>query len=549
MRGLVGSLTVAALLSVGVVAQSPAPPAPPSAPAGPPPVFDAAEIHVRPHSSEPNPSVSGGALRAGRFDIRNATMLDLISFAYSVDQDTVLAGPNWLARTRFDIIAKAPDGTPRENLQAMLQSLLADRFKLVLQKDTKPIPSYLLTVSGTPKLKSVPAPTGDDAKKFPCPPQQPAPTTSTNLPFISMSCRGVTMETFGEVLQGNGGYINTRVVDQTGLKGNWDFDLKYSAINMVSRAGSEAITLPTALEQLGLKVTLGTAPAPVLVVQSVNEAPTANPSGAAANLPAPPPAEFDVADIKVAPPDMQTTGRLQPNGRFDYQGVTMKTLFSLAWQINDDALLAGAPSWFDTTKYSIVAKISSSGNDANGVQFDIDDLRGMVRTLVTQRFNLKTHVEDRQIDAYTLIVADKTKLQPANPANRTRWYNGPAPGAKDLRLLNPALNRLVTIENMTMAQFAEDLSAMATGYLSEPVIDATGLPGSFDFVLNFSGINVLNAGRGGGDAGGALGASAPTGALSLQDAIEKELGLKLESHKRPFPVLVIDHIDEHPTDN
>ena len=64
---------------------------------------------------------------------------------------------------------------------------------------------------------------------------------------------------------------------------------------MLSRAGSEAITLPAALEQLGLKVALDTAPAPVLVVDSVNEAPTPNPSGVAASLPAPPPGEFDVA--------------------------------------------------------------------------------------------------------------------------------------------------------------------------------------------------------------------------------------------------------------
>ena len=90
---------------------------------------------------------------------------------------------------------------------------------------------------------------------------------------------------------------------------------------------------------------------------------------------------------------------------------------------------------------------------------------------------------------------------------------------------------------------------MAGGYLKEPVINATGLIGAWDFTLNFSGINVFNAGRGGDAAGGPLAASAPTGALSLFDALEKQLGLKLDKRKRPFPVMVIDHIEEQPTAN
>jgi uncharacterized protein (TIGR03435 family) len=284
----------------------------------------------------------------------------------------------------------------------------------------------------------------------------------------------------------------------------------------------------------------------VLAVDGVNETPTANPSGTAQNLPAPPPGEFDVADIKIAGPDTQINGRLQPNGRLDFQGATMKILFSLAWDINDDELVAGAPKWWDTTKYSLVAKASSVTSDGNGgVQIDIDDVRAMLRALLIDRFKIVTHSEQRPIDAYTLVVADKAKLQAADPANRTNWFNGLPPGVKDPRDANPALNRLVTVQNMTMAQFAEDLSSMAGGYLKEPVVDGTNLSGSWDFILNFSGIGLINAGRG-GDASGA--ASAPTGALSLFDALQKQLGLKLDQRKRPMPVLVIDHIEEQPTD-
>jgi uncharacterized protein (TIGR03435 family) len=192
--------------------------------------------------------------------------------------------------------------------------------------------------------------------------------------------------------------------------------------------------------------------------------------------------------------------------------------------------------------------VNADPNNPNNVQIDIDDARAMLRALLIQRFKIVTHMEPRPIDAYTLVVADKPKLQAADPANRTTFFNGPAPGAKDLRDANPALNRLITVQNMTMAQFAEDLTTMAGGYIKEPVVDATGLDGAWDFVLNFSGINVVNAGRGGDASAGALAASAPTGALSLFDALQKELGLKLEQRKRPMQVLVIDHIEEQPTD-
>jgi uncharacterized protein (TIGR03435 family) len=541
MRVLFGRLTVAALLSTGVVAQSP----------GPTPSFDVADVHVRPHSTNPFPQTIGPLIRAGRYDLRNATMLNLISKAYAVTGDTVLGGPNWLDRNRFDIVAKVPDGTPPETLQLMLQSLLADRFKLVLHKDTKPVPAFILTASGTPKMKPGTAPTDDDAKKQPCQGTPNPPQTSTGIPFTVLSCHGMTMEQLAQQLPTFGGqYITTRVVDQTGLKGYWDFDLKWTGRFALPRAGSEGITMPAALEALGLKVAYDKAPAPVLVVDSVNDTPTANPSGTAESLPAPPPAEFDVADIKVAPANGQQVFRIQPTGRLDLQGLTMKDLFGLAWEVNDDQLLAGAPKWFDTTRYSLVARASSivaDPSNPNNLQIDIDDTRAMLRALLIERFKIVTHIEQRPIDAYTLIVADKPKLQPADPANRTKRFEGVLPGVKDPREANPGLNRVVTVQNMTLAQFAEELASIAPGYLREPVVDATGIDGAFDFVLSFSAAGFNNNGSG-GDASGALAASAPTGAISLLDALQKELGLKLDQRKRPFPVLVIDHIEEQPID-
>src|SRR5579872_5611409 len=96
------------------------------------PTFDLADVHVSPHSI--NPNQSGGFVRAGRFEVRKATMVDLIRLAYTLEPEKILAGPSWLETDRFDIVAKAPEGTSQYKAKLMLQALLADRFKLVVHK-------------------------------------------------------------------------------------------------------------------------------------------------------------------------------------------------------------------------------------------------------------------------------------------------------------------------------------------------------------------------------------------------------------------------------
>jgi len=108
---------------------------------------------------------------------------------------------------------------------------------------------------------------------------------------------------------------------------------------------------------------------------------------------------------------------------------------------------------------------------------------------------------------------------------------------------------------MTMAQIGEELQRIASGYIYSSVLDATGIKGSWDFTLSFSSANLTKPGAGGGPPPGAgatsttAATSDPNGALSLFDAVSKQLGLKLEKQRRPAPVLVIDHIEEKPTEN
>jgi uncharacterized protein (TIGR03435 family) len=82
----------------------------------------------------------------------------------------------------------------------------------------------------------------------------------------------------------------------------------------------------------------------------------------------------------------------------------------------------------------------------------------------------------------------------------------------------------------------------------------TGIEGGWDFTLTFSRMPMLamgGPGRGGGGGGDAAvpTASDPTGGITIFDAFEKQLGLKLESQKRPLTVYVIDHLEQKPTEN
>jgi uncharacterized protein (TIGR03435 family) len=174
----------------------------------------------------------------------------------------------------------------------------------------------------------------------------------------------------------------------------------------------------------------------------------------------------------------------------------------------------------------------------------------MIQALLEDRFKLQAHKEDRPVWAYTLIAVNP-RLRKADPLSRTRCKEGPGPDGKDPRTANPVLNRLVSCQNMTTAQIGEELQRIAAGYIYRPVLDATQIKGSWDFTLSFSSADLTKAGAGASAVppSATPATSDPNGALSLFDAASKELGLKLEKQRRAAPVLVIDHIEEKPTEN
>src|SRR5687768_10111775 len=107
------------------------------------PRFDVAS--VKPLGSSGNSTWN--LLPSGRFVATNSQLRMLIFNAYGVTPDRLLGGPDWIDRDRFDILASAPAGTSESTMLTMLQTLLADRFKLVLRREAREMAVYSLLIA------------------------------------------------------------------------------------------------------------------------------------------------------------------------------------------------------------------------------------------------------------------------------------------------------------------------------------------------------------------------------------------------------------------
>src|SRR6266496_2008450 len=91
----------------------------------------------------------------GRVDVKNVSLKMLIENAYGVKDFQITGGPAWLSSAKFDVLAKAEGSVTPDQMKQMMQTLLADRFKLTFHRETKEMPAYALVAGKTgPKLKA-----------------------------------------------------------------------------------------------------------------------------------------------------------------------------------------------------------------------------------------------------------------------------------------------------------------------------------------------------------------------------------------------------------
>jgi uncharacterized protein (TIGR03435 family) len=220
---------------------------------------------VKKNTSGERPSADG---KGDRLNIYNLPLKFIVAMAYQVPNDRV-DGPSWTENDGFDIIAKpAPDAT-RDVVFVMLQNLLAERFKLVIHHEQKPVPVYALVVAKNgPKLQPA-APGG--SRRTPCTPdglQLTCQSQNSTMADLAQNLpRWVSMNWFG-----------LPIVDRTGLSGAYDFSLTWTMTRKVDDpVDPPGLSLFDALqEQLGLKLEQQKAPLDRIVIDHAERVPVEN---------------------------------------------------------------------------------------------------------------------------------------------------------------------------------------------------------------------------------------------------------------------------------
>jgi uncharacterized protein (TIGR03435 family) len=226
------------------------------------PAFDVASIREGQPGRETVETVPGSVT------MRNARLTACIRWAYNV-MEYQISGPAWLNDVWFDIAAKSDAPVKEAELRVMMQSLLADRFKLTLHRQTKEISALILTVAkGGHKLTPVES--------------NEAPNFKTGK--LTLTGQGATIS---QLIQFLSREIRNPIVDQTGLNGRYDYTLdinSYVTEEILKSAGPNGGPPPDAPSiiaqamqaQLGLRLDQKKAPVEMLIIDHIERAPTGN---------------------------------------------------------------------------------------------------------------------------------------------------------------------------------------------------------------------------------------------------------------------------------
>jgi len=245
---------------------------------------------------------------------------------------------------------------------------------------------------------------------------------------------------------------------------------------------------------------------------------------------------FEVASIRVNRSVDLPRGGFTAGGGFEAVGASMRQLVSLAY---DTSRIVGAPPWFATERFDIVAKAPASAASSPP---QTEQVRARMRTLLAQRFKLAAHRETREVPIYLLVVDRKDGelgrgLRRADLDCTARAAQAP-PGTRGLSIcgVDRAPGRSAG-RSMTFML----LPGVLESIVDRPVLDRTSLQGIYDWDLEWT---PAPGEPGPPGAAPPVNADAP----SIFTAVQEQLGLRLESSRGPVEVLVIDSL-ERPTEN
>jgi len=276
-----------------------------------------------------------------------------------------------------------------------------------------------------------------------------------------------------------------------------------------------------------------------------------------------PAAAFDVASVKPSNPNPDPANPLsqialmlpQPGGRFTATNTPLRMLIMAAYELKQDAQLAGGPPALLAAKYDITARTATA-------TLGMKELPELLRSLLADRFKLKAHTESRELPIYDLVLARSDgRLGPDLRPSKSECSKGDELAAAGAALAkgdvasflgkpgpcmvttDPSggpLNLMMRGDGQEMKQIVEIL----TQFTGRAVRDKTGLTGRYDFDMKMDLQMVLALAK-------RMGANIPAAAenipqadgSSLMTALNEQLGLKLDSVRAPVDVVVIDSVE------
>jgi uncharacterized protein (TIGR03435 family) len=234
-----------------------------------------------------------------------------------------------------------------------------------------------------------------------------------------------------------------------------------------------------------------------------------------------PPMAFEVASVK--PSHMTGEGSRRERvestpGSLIMANVRFGRAMQWAYSVQDYQI--NGPGWINDERFDIVAKAANAAPE--------NQLRTMLQALLAERFKLAIHRQTKEMSAYVVLIAKEGhKLKESTT-------EGPSS-------LKPSGKFGANAERADL----DEMAALISQPLQAPVINMTGLKGRFDFSVDLTEYITPELLGGKHEGGGP-----PPDLISIAiSALQKQLGLKLESRKMPVEILVIDHAEKAPTEN
>jgi uncharacterized protein (TIGR03435 family) len=223
-------------------------------------------------------------------------------------------------------------------------------------------------------------------------------------------------------------------------------------------------------------------------------------------------------------------GGPRPGGGYRLTNVTVRSLIALAWKVPSNRVVGG-PGWLGIERYDVDARTKEK--TAN------EDLLGMLRTLLRERFKAAVRIEQRELPVYHLVLAradgelgpslERATIDCTDPEARKK---AAANASRPDRIVCGFTDNAGSLEGggLTMQTLAQILTSPS----GRPVIDRTGLVGGYNMTLKWT---------------PALSADSPASdTVSIFTAVQEQLGLRLQSATAPLDVAVVDAV-ERPTEN